>query len=531
MESSSEFTIISEGKAKIRVPSSSKVFYNPVQEFNRDLSIAVLSVFSEIHHSEKLKTRKRQRSPDVNNTTQEVEPVKLEIGTQAEKIILFLFYQSGLEILEALAATGLRAIRYALEVPGVKQIYANDISKTAVQIMNQNIEENNVNNLVTSTLYDAAHVMRKRQFESETKFDVVDLDPYGCPTNLLDPAVCSLADNGLLLVTCTDMAVLAGNTPESCYAKYGSISLRSPACHEMALRIVLHTITNVCTRYGRYMEPLLSISADFYIRVFVVVRTSPFMCKSMSSKMSTVYKCRGCNMTTLLPLGSAKSDSKNMKFTLLSGPPVDKKCEHCGFPHLVGGPIWTGPLYNTEFLGKLCNYIKTEDAEKKFNTVRRMRGMLGMMQEELQDIPLYYTVPSLTNTVHCEAMPLRYFFSALVGAGYRVSSSHCAQNSVKTDAPQSVVWDVIRTWVQTHPVSEKRLQDSVAARTILSKQPTTEIIFDKKYNTVPKSLQGLVRYQQNPAPYWGPGTKGNSKQKVILNSKEVECETDIKSSK
>lgn len=97
-----------------------------------------------------------------------------------------------------------------------------------------------------------------------------------------------------------------------------------------------------------------------------------------------------------------------------------------------------------------------------------------------------------------------------MGAGYRVSSSHCAPNSVKTDAPQSVVWDVIRTWVQTHPVSEKRLKDPIA-KTILSKLPTTEINFDKKYNTVPKSLQGLVRYQQNPAPYWGPGTKGNSK--------------------
>lgn len=53
------------------------------------------------------------------------------------------------------------------------------------------------------------------------------------------------------------------------------------------------------------------------------------------SKMSTVYKCRGCNMTTLSPLGSTKSDSKNMKYNLLSGPPVDKKCEHCGFTHLV----------------------------------------------------------------------------------------------------------------------------------------------------------------------------------------------------
>lgn len=37
MESSSDFTEICEGKAKIRVPGTSKVFYNPVQEFNRDL--------------------------------------------------------------------------------------------------------------------------------------------------------------------------------------------------------------------------------------------------------------------------------------------------------------------------------------------------------------------------------------------------------------------------------------------------------------------------------------------------------------
>lgn len=58
--------------------------------------------------------------------------------------------------MEALAATGLRAIRYALEVPGVKQIYANDISKIAVDIMNENIKVNNVQHLVTSTLYDAA---------------------------------------------------------------------------------------------------------------------------------------------------------------------------------------------------------------------------------------------------------------------------------------------------------------------------------------------------------------------------------------
>jgi len=33
----SKFNEICEGKAKIRVPATSNVFYNPVQEFNRDL--------------------------------------------------------------------------------------------------------------------------------------------------------------------------------------------------------------------------------------------------------------------------------------------------------------------------------------------------------------------------------------------------------------------------------------------------------------------------------------------------------------
>jgi len=66
-------------------------------------------------------------------------------------------------------------------------------------------------------------------------------------------------------------------------------------------------------------------------------------------------------------------------------------------------------LYNTEFLGKLDDYLKSEEAENKFKTIKRMRGMIGMMQAELQDVPLYYTLPSLTNIVHCEAMPLKTF--------------------------------------------------------------------------------------------------------------------------
>lgn len=75
-----------------------------------------------------------------------------------------------------------------------------------------------------------------QQQTSQQWYDAIDLDPYGCPSRFLDSAVQAVRDGGLLLVTCTDMAVLAGNSPETCYVKYGAVSLRSPACHEMVSR-------------------------------------------------------------------------------------------------------------------------------------------------------------------------------------------------------------------------------------------------------------------------------------------------------
>lgn len=115
------------------------------------------------------------------------------------------------------------------------------------------------------------------------RFTAIDLDPYGGPNQFLDAAIQSVEEGGLLLVTATDMAVLAGNTPEACIAKYGSVPLRTKACHEMALRILLRCLEGHANRYGRYIKPLLSLSVDFYARVFVRVYTGQFQCKESST--------------------------------------------------------------------------------------------------------------------------------------------------------------------------------------------------------------------------------------------------------
>ena len=43
-------------------------------------------------------------------------------------------------MLEALAATGLRSIRYYKEIPEVRSILCNDVSEDAVQAIRRNVE-------------------------------------------------------------------------------------------------------------------------------------------------------------------------------------------------------------------------------------------------------------------------------------------------------------------------------------------------------------------------------------------------------
>ena len=52
-----------------------------------------------------------------------------------------------------------------------------------------------------------------------------------------------------------------------------------PFTPRKALRLLLHTLSTSASRYGRYIEPLLSLSIDFYVRVFVRIQTSPMEVK------------------------------------------------------------------------------------------------------------------------------------------------------------------------------------------------------------------------------------------------------------
>lgn len=46
-----------------------------------------------------------------------------------------------------------------------------------------------------------------------------------------------------------------------------------------ALRLLLASASGIAARYGRYIVPVLSLSIDFYMRVFFRIYTSPLQVK------------------------------------------------------------------------------------------------------------------------------------------------------------------------------------------------------------------------------------------------------------
>ncbi|XP_072005786.1 tRNA (guanine(26)-N(2))-dimethyltransferase isoform X4 [Engystomops pustulosus] len=512
-----EETIITEGKAKVIYPSANQVFYNPVQEFNRDLTCAVITEFARMQLAEKgidfvLPGEKElqkvvvdlsDNGEDCKMSTHENTPAPAERRT----VTVGEACPEGLRVLEGLAASGLRSIRFACEVPGLQSIVANDFSTSAVELIKRNIQFNGVEHLVTANYSDARMLMYNRMGRND-RFDVIDLDPYGSPAIFLDAAVQSIGEGGLLCVTCTDMAVLAGNNGETCYSKYGSMSLKSKFCHEMALRILLHSLDLRANCYQRYIVPMLSISADFYIRVFVRVFTGQAKVKMSASKQALLYNCVGCGTYHLQRMGRAVPHGNNMKYSAGTGPAIGASCEFCQQKHQVGGPIWAEPLHDKTFVQKVLD--ASERNPERFKTSDRIEGMLSMVTEEL-DIPLYYTLDSLSSAVRCNTPSLLQFRSALLHAGHKVSLSHACQNAIKTNASPSVIWDIMRCWEKLNPVKREKLSETSPAYHILGTEPRIQANFEVRQDANPKSRRmGLKRFQENPEANWGPKARAKA---------------------
>ncbi|CAK9300101.1 unnamed protein product [Gordionus sp. m RMFG-2023] len=402
---------IIEGKCEFILPDD--VFFNPVQEFNRDLTVLIINSF--IHF--------------LKNSIIHKEKLKIE---------------SGLSILDAFSATGLRAVRYAKELPNIGCVIANDLSTLATQVIAKNIDHNGLSqDIIKISNEEANLLMLKNHSTHKTQIDVIDIDPYGSAAPFLDATMRAISNGGLVCVTCTDMGVLCGATGHNCYAKYDSIALHTKYAHEMSLRIVLHSLESHANKHNKYIVPLVSVSVDFYVRLFVRVYESAAQVHLSPSKRSLVYHCNGCHSYYMQPL--ALLDNNN-KFKHSSGPSVSNVCQICSSSLILGGPVWNGLLHDKSFVDDL---LKSLPDLSYLGTQERILGILTLISEELPDVPLYYKMDKMTSSLQMSVPKSTVIKSAILNAGYRVSISHCDPGSIKTDAPLNVLWGIFTCWIQS----------------------------------------------------------------------------------
>ncbi|KAG2054635.1 N2,N2-dimethylguanosine tRNA methyltransferase [Suillus hirtellus] len=554
------FTLHTENTSHILISSKEEAFLNPVQEFNRDLSVACIRVWSEELNREKeakwKQAQERRAKREAEGEVKMVQQKKAKTESTAPSNDLDdelpgdvsttggtsegnkrEYRPHKFVLLEALSATGLRSIRYAKEIPLVRFVIANDLSASATAAMKRNVELNGLgpsspgaDSVSSSTVSehqalpdrgkvrinegDACALMYNHRTE-KTRVDVVDLDPYGTAAPFIDGAVQCVNDGGLLCVTCTDLSVLATtNYHEKCFSNYGGIPVKAEYCHEAALRLVLNTLSTSAGRYGRYIEPLLCLSIDFYVRLFVRIHSAPIEVKKTASKTAMYFVCQGCQAFYEQPLGRTvekvqeRSGNVNLLFKTQAGPPVPQKCTECGSALHVAGPMWSGSLHNNGFISKVLEHLGSN--QDRYGTAVRMKGMLTVASEELH-VPFYFTPSRIAGFFHSVCPPLDDVASALLNAGHTVSRSHALPGSLKTDATRQDVHDVFRSWVKKHPVRMDKVSETSLARQLLAKEARTEANFTRHPRSVTQASKvKLVRYQQNPAPNWGPGTKAGS---------------------
>ena len=241
--------------------------------------------------------------------------------------------------------------------------------------------------------------------------------------------------------------------------------------------------------------------------------------------------------------GNKKSNVyKNGRGPCALGEPV---CGETGGPYKIGGPLWIGPLHDMDVVNDAIQRLETAKSHGgvhptgasptyPLHTATTLHGMLVAVSEELPDVPLYHLLPYLCSAVNSSTIPTASFKAALVNAGYRVSAYHKEPHAIKTDAPNYVVWDIVRAWCKKHPPEKKkeskkhregqeqgssgnvqmdRVHIDVASK-ILSNAMRTEVDF-----TIPDSFgtdrKKAKRWAINPAANWGPkkAASGRNKRK------------------
>ncbi len=369
---------VKEGKIELFVPKPKNgkfskktmpVFFNPQAELNRDISVSVIQVFQK-------------------------------------------HFKNKLTVCDALAGTGIRGLRYAKEVKGIKKVVLNDKNPIAVKLIKKNIKENKLTRKCKVSKEDANILLRKNVF------NVIDIDPFGSPVNFLDSAARSIYHKGFLAVTATDQAPLCGTYPLTCFKKYGIISLKTDFFAELGMRILISHIILTLSKKDKAFFPLLVHSTKHYFRVFGKIEHLGKI-KELLKSFGFVMYCKCGNR-----------EFGNIK----------EKC-NCGKKFKVVGPVYLGKILDKKFCKEVLLDLKNRD----FKLKKEEEKLLNFLVEESEMPPFYYDLHFLARILKVKIPKINFLIEKLKVKGFKASRTHFCLTAIKTDANFKTLKRILKT--------------------------------------------------------------------------------------
>jgi len=389
---------VQEGKVKVLVPklsafvkspseyapSKAPVFYNPVMELNRDIAVLALQAYQRMLKRE-------------------------------------------LSVCEPLAGCGVRGIRFAAEVEGVKNVVVNDINVKAFQLASYNVQLNGLSKRVTVKNEDANFLLSSYGAPRK-RFDVIDIDPFGSPVPYLDSAIRALRNGGLLALTATDMAPLCGVHPKACIRKYGGKPLRTEYCHELAVRLLAGCLATTAAKYDIGVNIEFSHSTDHYIRVYAIIKHGAKKADENIKNMGYIFHCFKC---------FHRETKKGLFITDASG-----KCIECGSKMNGAGPLWLGKIFN----GQFCRSMEKETAQKNFNprSMKKIRKILSLIIDEAEAPVTYYVLDNLCHSLALPVPQVRKVVQALKEKGFQAFLTHFNPKGIKSNVSVKEIKELLR---------------------------------------------------------------------------------------
>ncbi|MFQ5940189.1 MAG: tRNA (guanine(10)-N(2))-dimethyltransferase [Nitrososphaerales archaeon] len=324
---------------------------------------------------------------------------------------------------DALAGVGARALRTAVEVKELEEVYINDANPIALDMARQSSELNYVEERCKFSVNEACKFLIEHSSKG-SRLGIVDLDPFGTPAPYIDCALRAVNDEGLLSITATDTPVLCGIYPDVCIRRYYGRSMNVEYGNEIALRLLIGLVSMIGSRLELGIRPLFIHSVRNYLRVYVRVNVGARYAEAMPSKIGYIYHCFCCNNR----MHTDQTDDH-------------KICDTCKKPMRVGGPLWIAGVFDADFVEEMLFSVKACDVDKSCSK------LLSIAREEIKMPPAYFSINKISERVRVTPPAISAVIHKLKSSGFSAARTSLRPTGFKTDASYKEVLDLFITLV------------------------------------------------------------------------------------